>query len=169
MAFCKQCGSQLDDGVKFCQKCGAPTEENATQGQAQSQNKSNGFDAILNTPDKTAEFDAADINGNKVMAVLSYFGILVLIPILAAKNSKYARYHANQGLVLLIAEVVISVASAIVTSFLGGIVVLGTVLSLAFTLLDLATLALAVIGIVNAAQGKAKELPVIGGLFTILQ
>ena len=46
------------------------------------------------------------MNGNKVMAILSYFGILVLIPIFAAKDDAFARYHANQGLVLLIASAI---------------------------------------------------------------
>ena len=35
------------------------------------------------------------------MAILAYFGILVLIPILAAKDSKFARFHANQGLLFM--------------------------------------------------------------------
>ena len=26
MAFCKQCGSELENGVKFCPKCGAAVE-----------------------------------------------------------------------------------------------------------------------------------------------
>ena len=43
------------------------------------------------------------------MAVLAYFGILVLIPILAAKESKFARFHANQGLILLITGVAYSI------------------------------------------------------------
>ena len=52
---------------------------------------------IFNTPDTTASYAAADVQNNKVMAVLSYIGILVLIPILAAKESPFARFHANQG------------------------------------------------------------------------
>ncbi len=32
MAFCKSCGSEINDGVKFCAKCGAKVEaaENET-------------------------------------------------------------------------------------------------------------------------------------------
>ena len=55
------------------------------------------------TADLTDQFDKADVEQNKVMAILAYFGILVLIPILAAKDSKFARFHANQGLLLCIA------------------------------------------------------------------
>ena len=30
MAFCKQCGSELENGVKFCPKCGAAVESGVT-------------------------------------------------------------------------------------------------------------------------------------------
>ena len=56
--------------------------------------------SLNNTADTTIEFDNQDIQNNKIMAILSYFGILVLVPILAAKESKFARFHANQGLIL---------------------------------------------------------------------
>lgn len=53
---------------------------------------------ILNTPDTTASYSQQDIDQNKIMGILSYFGILVLIPIFAAKESPFARFHANRAL-----------------------------------------------------------------------
>ena len=73
MAFCGKCGQKIEEGIKFCPACGAPVEVNATQS-AQSQQPAGGY-------------NQADIEQNKVMAVLAYFGILVLIPIFAAKES----------------------------------------------------------------------------------
>lgn len=97
------------------------------------------------------------------MAVLAYFGILVLIPILAAKESKFARFHANQGLILLITEVAYSIFVPVVIKIvafisyaLAGIV--GIALGLAWLLL----LVLAIIGIINAVKGEFKQLPLIG-------
>lgn len=52
----------------------------------------------------------------------------------------------------------------IASAILGKIPVLGAVLS---ALLSLASLALMIIGIINAANGKAKQLPLIGGLFHV--
>ena len=52
--------------------------------------------------DLSREFQESDVEQNKLMAVLSYFSLLVLLPILCAKDSKYARFHANQGLMLLL-------------------------------------------------------------------
>ena len=90
------------------------------------------------------------------MAILAYIGILFLIPLLAAQNSGFARFHTNQGLILFLAEVVLSAASGI----LGLIPIVGWIVSGAVGIL---CLALMIIGIVNAANGKAKELPLIGG------
>ena len=117
---------------------------------------------IFNTPDTTASYSAADVQNNKAMGILSYLGILVLIPILAAKESPFARYHANQGLVLLLCEVGFSVASMILSvifAFLGPLALLWTLVS---WLVSLAFLALLILGIVNAAQGLCKDLPLIG-------
>ena len=113
------------------------------------------FKDILNTPDTTAEFDQSDIQQNKVMAVLAYFGLLFLVPLLAAKESKYAKFHTNQGLVLWIAGLI----AGVVSSILAVIPVVGAILG---ALISLVMFALMIIGIVNAATSKAKELPVIG-------
>ena len=90
------------------------------------------------------------------MALLAYLGFLFLIPLLAAPNSSFARYHANQGLVLFILEAITSVISFIPF----GWIISG--------ILGIFGLVLTIIGIVNAANGQAKQLPLIGGI-TILK
>ena len=122
---------------------------------------SNDFNDFMNTPDDTGMYDTQDIQTNKVWAALSYVGILFILPLLVnGGQSRYAKYHANQGFILFLANIVVGIASAI----LGKIRVLGAVLS---ALLSLASLALMIIGIINAANGKAKQLPLIGGLFHV--
>ena len=54
--------------------------------------------------------------------------------------------------------------AGIVGAILGKIPVLGGILS---ALISLATLALMIIGILNAANGKAKQLPLIGNLLHV--
>ena len=115
---------------------------------------------LNNTKDTTAEFDQADIENNKIMGILAYISFLVLVPILAAKDSKFARFHANQGLVLLIA----SIASGIIIGALGILPLIGWIFSIVGAVVEIATVIFMVLGIVNAAQGRAKELPVIGGI-----
>lgn len=123
-------------------------------------NPMNNLNNFNNTPDSTGQYSQQDIESNKVMAILSYFTLLVLVPIFAAKESPYARFHANQGLVLLIIEAILYV----ITYVLGWIPVIGWILALVVWVLEIIVLVLAIMGIVNAAQGKAKELPIVGGI-----
>ena len=123
----------------------------------QAPNQKSAFEDFFNTPDYTAQMHPNDIQQNKVMGVLAYLGILVLIPIFAAPQSRFARFHANQGLILDIAVMVISILSGLLTSLV-------PVLAIIFLLIDIPVIALLILGIVNAATGKAKELPLIGKL-----
>lgn len=98
--------------------------------------------------DVTGEIDPEDIKKNKIYAVLAYLGVLVLIPIILAKDSKFAKFHANQGLVLFLIEIVI-----------------GLVLKKGLcAIIEAVIFVFAIIGIIYAIQGKAKELPVIGNI-----
>ena len=158
MLYCEKCGTQIPEAIDYCPNCGAKV------GSAASNEKKNDKDdfmskvaAINDTNDTTGEYDVNDINNNKVMAVLSYFGILVLIPILAAKESKFARFHANQGLLLLITEAILGFAQGILRSIFSG-----PIYFLISTAVNLGLLALFIIGLVNSINGKAKELPIIG-------
>ena len=47
------------------------------------------------------------IDENKVIAAIGYFGILCLLPLILKKDSPFAQFHGKQGLVLLIAFVLL--------------------------------------------------------------
>lgn len=181
MAFCGKCGTQVDEGVKFCPGCGAPMGEaqQQTTQNTQQTGAQNEFGAKIaglnNTADNTADFAPQDITDNKVMAILAYFGPLVLIPILATPKSKFARYHANQGLILLIADIAYGIVQGILGAvlraifswnwnygYLGGRGAIYGILTTVLSLVWIVFTVLAVIGIINAVNGKAKELPIIG-------
>lgn len=98
-----------------------------------------------------------DVEKNKVFGVLAYFGVLCLLPILAAKDSKFAMFHGNQGLVLFIGEMVLVFGGFI----LAFIPVIGWLLSFGLWVL---ILVLSIMGIVSAAQGEMKPLPLIGDI-----
>ncbi len=165
MTYCSKCGAQVQDGVKFCQSCGAGVEipaENNAQQQATQNDFSQQIQNLNNTADTTAEFDAQDINSNRAMAILAYIGPLVFIPMFAAKGSKFARYHSNQGLVLLIAAGAYSIAYSILSSIILAISWKLYFIVSIIGLVSIGITVLAIIGIINAATGKAKELPLIG-------
>lgn len=161
MAFCNKCGNQLPDGANNCPFCCAPTgnAQQNTQNTQNTQNAQNFVNNMMNTADTTSQFDPQDINDNKGMSVLAYIGILFLIPLLACPNSRFARYHTNQGLVLFLLELAIGV----VTSIFAFIPVIGPIIGgLISAVGGIFTLVLMILGIINAAQGQAKELPLIG-------
>ena len=169
MAFCGKCGTKIDEGVKFCPGCGAATETPAAEQtqQAQPAGDQNDFSAKIavlnNTADTTADFDKADIEQNKVMGILAYLFWLVLIPIFAAPKSKFARFHANQGLVLAITETAWWIVTGVVSSILYNISwTLGSLFGTLLGLVNLVFLVMLFLGIINATNGRAKELPVIG-------
>lgn len=102
---------------------------------------------------QSQEFTAEDIENNKVMALLAY--IIFLVPLLAAKESKFAMFHTNQGLVLFLAAIAVNIVGGIVP-IIGWFIIL--------PLGNLLIFILAIIGIINAAKGEAKPLPIIGGI-----
>ncbi len=180
MKTCKQCGMQLDDAVKFCPGCGCdnqqPVEQPAPQAEAQPASDLAGkVKNLNNTADDTAAHDPADIQNNKVMGILAYIGPLVFVPMFGAKASRFARFHANQGLITFILNAGYGIVHFILTLILHAIFPLewvslfsvsrGAVYNIISTILGLVWIplaALAILGIINAANGKAKELPLVG-------
>ena len=107
---------------------------------------------------ETIVVDQQEAQQGKAFAILSYFGILFLIGLLAAKENKFVQYHVNQGILLLLFNIVCSIVSVI--PFIGWIVgIVGSIFGFV----------LFILGIVNSAKGEAKPLPPIGKLFTIVK
>lgn len=111
---------------------------------------------IPGTKEQETAYSSEDIEKNKTMAGLSY--LLFFLPLIACPDSRYAKFHANQALILLIAGVAGNVVLAVIP-------VIGWML---MPILSLAILALGIIGLINGFGGKAKQLPLIGR-FTILK
>ena len=91
-----------------------------------------------------------DIEKNKTMAGLSY--LLFFLPLITFPESGYAKFHANQSLILLI----VGIAGNVI---LGIIPVIGWMLMPFF---GVGVLILGIMGLVNGFGGKAKRLPLIG-------
>lgn len=95
-------------------------------------------------------FDQEDIEKNKTMAGLAYF--IFFLPLIVCPESKFAKFHANQGLLLLIFG-------------FGGSLILGIIPIIGWLILlvyPFVILAFGIIGLINGFGGKAKELPLIG-------
>ena len=106
------------------------------------------------------------MKANKVMAVLSYIGILVLVPLLAGnKNSEYLRHHINQGLVIWIGSLLADILSG--DSFLGFSLFSVWPLEMAGGILSLVCFILMMWALWMPAGVWKRELPV-AGAFKIL-
>ncbi|CDC68614.1 uncharacterized protein BN609_00356 [Staphylococcus sp. CAG:324] len=112
--------------------------------------------------DNTGNSNQNDQSNTILFSILSYIGILWLIPLLVEKNDKVVRFHVNQGIVLFIFDIIGSIAVGILSAifvFIPVISFLGVVIASLFGIL---CFVLMIIGIVNAANKSEKPLPIIG-------
>jgi len=95
------------------------------------------------------KYSPEDIEKNKIIAAIAY--AIFFVPFLFDKDSEYGKFHANQGLLLLI------------VSFVGNVVLtLSSVGAIFQPFLNVIILVLFIMGVFNAINGEVKELPVIG-------
>lgn len=110
------------------------------------------------------------------MGVLAYLGILSLIPLFAAKDSKFVRFHTGQGVTLFAFNFAYSILVFIINLILSfalpatyyyGIRTPNPAVSVVSSILWLGSVfffVLAIIGIVNVVNKKMEKLPVIGNI-----
>ena len=103
-------------------------------------------------------FTKEDIEKNKAVAAISY--IIFFLPLIICKDSQYGKFHANQGLLLLLT----SIAGSIIISLLRALLPLSLwgFMSILSTLWGIAILVFCIISIVNTLNGETKELPIVG-------
>jgi len=93
----------------------------------------------------TKVFDP-DIESSRTIATLSYLWILFLVPLLLQRKSKFAQFHAKQGLVLFVIEFVLAFFMWI--PFIGQILFLVVVI-------------VAAIGFIKTYNGEYWKIPFI--------
>src|SRR5271170_3949167 len=109
--------------------------------------------SIVGTP-QALEVDPEDVDKNKIFGIIAYLWILCLVPIFAAKDSPFAKYHANQGLVLFLLEIIISISLYVIDVVLFTIMPSLSIIASILNLAHLGPLILLIMGIINAAAGK---------------
>ena len=165
MAFCKNCGQQMNDDAVFCANCGTPVENTQQPQQAQQNYQQAPVQPTVVTGD-------ADVQQNRGIAWLAYASLLLLVPLFARKRSEYCKFHVKQGatlwathfaywLVTTILTTILDVATR--TYYYGFYVHSGIyhVFNVLFSLGNIFFVVMMIIGIVNAAKGQKTELPLI--------
>ena len=105
-----------------------------------------------------------ELKGKKFPAAMAYMSWFVVIPMIYANESKFIHYHANQGLVLAIAETICLVATIITSKLLWAFskstsLLVETTMYMSFTGVFLM---LSLIGVLNVMLGKKKPIPTFG-------
>lgn len=101
---------------------------------------------------------AAASSNQTVMFVLSYLGLLALIPWLVEKNDPEVQWHAKNGLVFTVFMII----CWFVTMVIAVVPILGWIVAaVAMLVLPLGWLIFAIMGIVKATQGQRFVVPVL--------
>ncbi len=100
------------------------------------------------------------------MLVLSYLGILALIPLLAEKDDREVQWHAKHGLIMTAAAIVLLIVLQIVFFVIAYLPVVGGIVGIllgcgVYPLLSLAIMAVFIIAMIKAVKGERLVLPVI--------
>ena len=115
-----------------------------------------------------------DVEKNKAMAIVGYiFPFLFFVPLVndESKKSEYARFHANEQLILLIywvgGSILFGICLAILSFVILAIVpiavfVLPLLVSLVWFAFSVFGIVLIILGAVSASNGSMKALPLIG-------
>ena len=93
-----------------------------------------------------------------IMLILSYLGILALIPLLVEKDDPEVQWHAKHGLVLTVGWIVLSITLAILSSFPYIGMFLGCAVA---PLLWLAILVIQIVAMLKALKGERLIIPMI--------
>jgi uncharacterized membrane protein len=134
-------------------------------------------DLINDVKDDSSNFDKKSMEDGKGMAILCY--ILPFIPYFVEKKNKFVKYHAAQGMNLLVIGISYGIIYSILTSIIKVNGSCGSWLgynignyckvtplwvTLPLSLIGLCIFIIAVIGIINVCNNKAKELPIVNKL-----
>ena len=103
---------------------------------------------------------AGGSDNRTLMIVLSYLGILCLIPLLIEKEDKDVQWHAKHGLVLTVAEIIFFVVMWIISAVLTAILApLGCIFGLLIMACSIGVLVLHIMCIAKGLKGERLKVP----------
>lgn len=101
-----------------------------------------------------------EIANGRLLAAVAYLPGLCFIGLLGLHENRYVGFHARQGFILLLVEIVVGIAFGIFDASLGRIPVVGLVLgSLLKFVVWMGLLAVTVYGVAKGASGEMARIP----------
>jgi drug/metabolite transporter superfamily protein YnfA len=143
---------RLNSGVRYCKGCGAAVRGGSP------------WQGFSGPSGDYGDCDARDVEQNKGVSALAYIPFLFFLPLVACPDSRFGRYHANQGLIFLIVSMIWSALFAAISAVLAFLWFIGPAIIALLSLSWILFAAWFIIGIVNALGGRARPLPFIGGI-----
>lgn len=135
--FCKYCGNEISGNPKFCPSCGADLRDAKTESNYSNNNQQ--------TRQSSSQSGAPCNDSIAIIAYLTWIGFIVALILNKDNNNDFVKFHLNQALVLNL------------FAFIGLIPLIGW-------LIDIVVFVFWIMGIINAAKGEMKELPIIGSI-----
>lgn len=115
---------------------------------------------LLETQSENYLISPRDIAANKDLSMLCYAPFLFWLPLLSRPGSRFIRFHSNQGMLLSIVEAVWWILEYALTKYFNDQLLY--FLSILLASFNLVILILIGFGILNASNGRAKEMPIFG-------
>ena len=120
------------------------------------------LDNITMEKDKKEKM-ASNQKHDRFLAVLAYLFLLLFIPLLRKKKSKFLAYHVNQGLVLFVLELCVGIVMAVVLLVLKfAAPALFVTVNMIFAAVNLLFLFCHIIGIFHVVRFEMKKIPIFG-------
>lgn len=104
-----------------------------------------------------------DISQTRLFGIIGYiFPFLFFLPLVTdTKDNTFAKYHANQQLLLLLFLIIGNTAASILTIILIGLLI--------YPVVWIFGLVCMILGIMNVVNEKQKPLPLIGNITTLIK
>lgn len=173
--FCNNCGSKIENKFKFCPKCGIKLK-------VEKENKNISIKKVKLNKDedknvkvvKSERRKIDNVSSNeKLLSILSYLGVLSLIPYFCCDKSKFVKYHATQGLNLFLVNIIyfivyyllslIKITKKVVTfnGLVGTKRVTPFMIRFPLTTFGVVLCVISIMGIIYVCLGEKKDLPLV--------
>ncbi len=115
-------------------------------------------DYVKDVKDFSKDYTDKEKSEGMFFGILSYISVLCLIPYFLEDKNNFVKFHAKQGLNLFLLEVIVGVSASILVFLL---LFLGFAIVLVRNIIECVFFVVSIMGIIDAATGKARELPIV--------
>jgi uncharacterized membrane protein len=112
--------------------------------------------------------DNFQIKSDKIMFILSYLGLLALVPLLLAKEDEDIKWHARQGLTLAVATLLIFLSFWFLITTIAHLPIVGWIIGVIIGLLQfligIGVIIISLFAIMKALHGERWRIPIIADI-----